>query len=123
MIILLSMIVYQICMALAGLSLTELIFELFQVPMQNLSDTLAGGIVIVLLISLLFWAGLHGPNIVMGVMAPIDVYKRQGCAVPQNAYLSGHERRGVVLSGLADTGRRWALPYLSFHFTGKCVSG
>ena len=70
-IILLSMIVYQICMALAGLSLTELIFELFQVPMQNLSDTLAGGIVIVLLISLLFWAGLHGPNIVMGVMAPI----------------------------------------------------
>ena len=70
-IILLSMIVYQICMALAGLSLTELIFEIFQVPMQNLSDTLAGGIVIVLLISLLFWAGLHGPNIVMGVMAPI----------------------------------------------------
>lgn len=70
-VILLAMIVYQICQAVAGLSLTELIFEVFQIPMQNLSDTLAGGIVIVLLISLLFWAGLHGPNIVMGVMAPI----------------------------------------------------
>lgn len=67
---LLAMIVYQI---FAGLdtTLTEWIFTTVQVPMQSLSDSFLGGLVIVLLISLLFWAGLHGPNIVMGVMAPI----------------------------------------------------
>lgn len=70
-VILASMIVYQVCMAFGGLSLTELIFKVIQIPLQNLSSTWAGGIIIVLLISVLFWAGLHGPNIVMGVMAPI----------------------------------------------------
>lgn len=70
-IILLSMIVYQLCMAFGGVSLTEVIFKMLQIPLQNLTSTWAGGIVIVLLISLLFWAGLHGPNIVMGVMAPL----------------------------------------------------
>lgn len=70
-IILASMIVYQLCMAFGGVSLTELIFKVLQIPLQNLSSTWGGGIIIVLLISLLFWAGLHGPNIVMGVMAPI----------------------------------------------------
>ncbi|MGL5978867.1 MAG: PTS sugar transporter subunit IIC [Erysipelotrichaceae bacterium] len=52
-------------------TLTEFIFSGLQIPLQNLSDTFVGGLVIVLLISLLFWAGIHGPNIVMGVMAPI----------------------------------------------------
>lgn len=66
-----SMLVYQACMAFSGLSLTEAIFKLIQIPLQNVSSTWAGGIIIVFLISILFWAGLHGPNIVMGVMAPI----------------------------------------------------
>lgn len=70
-VILLSMIVYQICQAASDMSLTEVIFNVLQTPMQNITDTWAGGIAIVLLISILFWAGLHGPNIVMGVMAPI----------------------------------------------------
>ncbi len=70
-IIFISMVVYQICMVFGGASLTELIFKVIQIPLQNLTSTWAGGIVVVLLISILFWAGLHGPNIVMGVMAPI----------------------------------------------------
>lgn len=70
-IILISMVVYQLCMMIANLSLTELIFKVLQTPMQNLTDTWVGGILIVLLMSVLFWAGLHGPNIIMGVMAPI----------------------------------------------------
>ena len=65
------MVVYQLCMMIANLSLTELIFKVLQTPMQNLTDTWVGGILIVLLMSVLFWAGLHGPNIIMGVMAPI----------------------------------------------------
>lgn len=70
-IILLSMFVYQISIALSGVSPTEIIFKILQVPLQNVSSTWGGGLLIVLLISVLFWAGLHGPNIVMGVMAPI----------------------------------------------------
>lgn len=70
-VILVSMIAYQLCMALGGVSLTEVIFKVIQTPLQNLSSTWTGGIIIVLLISILFWAGLHGPNIVMGVMAPV----------------------------------------------------
>lgn len=70
-IILISMVVYQLCMMISNLSLTELIFKVLQTPMQNLTDTWVGGILIVLLMSVLFWAGLHGPNIIMGVMAPI----------------------------------------------------
>lgn len=67
----LSMVIYQVLMVTTESTLPELIFELLQVPLQNLSDSFAGGLIITLLMSLLFWAGLHGPNIVMGVMAPI----------------------------------------------------
>lgn len=70
-IILGSMIIYQVLQVAFDSSLTQVIFDALQVPMQNLSDSFIGGLVITLLISLLFWAGLHGPNIVMGVMAPI----------------------------------------------------
>lgn len=38
-IILISMVVYQLCMMIANLSLTELIFKVLQTPMQNLTDT------------------------------------------------------------------------------------
>lgn len=70
-IILGSMIVYQILKIGVDSTLPELIFKGLQIPLQNLSDSFIGGLTITLLISLLFWAGLHGPNIVMGVMAPI----------------------------------------------------
>ena len=70
-VILVSTVIYQICISMLNLSFTEVIFKGVQIPLQNLSDTLFGGIVIVLLMSILFWAGLHGPNIVMGIMAPL----------------------------------------------------
>lgn len=66
-----SMVVYAITSKFVGLSVTELIFKLLQTPIQNVSDTLAGGLFITFLMSILFWAGIHGPNIVMGIMGPI----------------------------------------------------
>ena len=39
--------------------------------MQGLSDTLAGGSIIVALQGILFWAGVHGPNVVGGVVSPL----------------------------------------------------
>lgn len=63
--------VYLICAVFAQLTFPEIIFKILQTPLQNLSDTLAGGIIIAGIQSVLFWAGIHGPNIVGGVMNPI----------------------------------------------------
>jgi len=65
-IVFLAAVTYQISMVLGGKSLTEVIFSVLQVPMQGLTDSLGAGIIIVLLMGILFWAGIHGPNIVMG---------------------------------------------------------
>ncbi len=70
-IMLISMAAYQICKMVAGLSLTEIIFKVIQAPLQSLSDTLPGGLIIILLMSLLFWVGMHGPNIVNGIVSSL----------------------------------------------------
>ncbi len=49
----------------------EIIYEVLQTPMQYLGSSLAGAILIPLLISLLWWCGIHGPLVVMGIMGPI----------------------------------------------------
>ncbi|MDF2566361.1 MAG: celB [Massilibacillus sp.] len=67
----LSAVVYFICDKLAGQTFTEVIFTGLQTPLQNLSDTLIGGAILSILMCVLFWAGIHGPNIVGGVMNPV----------------------------------------------------
>ena len=66
-----SMLIFILTNRFADVSLTELIFKVLQIPLQNVSDTLVGGLFITFLMSILFWAGIHGPNIVMGIMGPI----------------------------------------------------
>ncbi len=67
----LSAVVYTVCRAFGGLTFTELVFAVIQTPLQAFSGSLPGGIFLVILIGLLFWCGIHGPNIVGGVMTPI----------------------------------------------------
>lgn len=62
---------YHITKVVTNLSVTEVIFKVFQIPLQALSSSLGGGIIIIALMSLLFWAGLHGPNIVNGVVSSL----------------------------------------------------
>ena len=62
---------YGLCFFMGATSVPELIFKVIQTPLQSLSDTLAGGIVIAGLMSTLFWAGIHGPNVVGGVVNPL----------------------------------------------------
>lgn len=62
---------YGICHYLGATTLPELIFKIIQTPLQGLSDTLVGGSIIEALESILFWAGIHGPNVVGGVVSPI----------------------------------------------------
>ncbi len=62
---------YILCNVITNKTLPEMVFVLLQTPLQNLTDTLVGGIIIAGVQSILFWAGIHGPNIVGGVMNPI----------------------------------------------------
>lgn len=64
-------ILYGICHFAGATTVPELIFKVVQTPLQGLSDTLAGGVVIAGLQSVLFWAGIHGPNVVGGVVNPV----------------------------------------------------
>ncbi|MGL5288995.1 MAG: PTS sugar transporter subunit IIC [Aeromonas sp.] len=52
-------------------TLVALLYEMLQAPLQGLSDSLGGVIIVALLISLLWWCGVHGSAIVMGIMGPI----------------------------------------------------
>ncbi len=62
---------YGICHYAGATTVPELIFLVIQTPLQGLSDSIGGGIVIVGLQSVLFWAGVHGPNVVGGVVSPL----------------------------------------------------
>ena len=64
-------IIYAVCNLLTDMTFPELVFAVIQTPLQSLTDTLGGGIVISALPSVLFWAGIHGPNIVSGITNPM----------------------------------------------------
>jgi PTS system cellobiose-specific IIC component len=49
----------------------DFIYVLIQKPIQGLSASLVGALLIPLLISLLWWCGVHGSALVMGIMGPI----------------------------------------------------
>ncbi len=63
--------VYGLCHFIGNTTFPEMVFKVLQTPLQSLSDTLVGGIVIAGLQSILFWAGIHGPNVVGGVINPV----------------------------------------------------
>ena len=62
---------FGICRYTGTTTVPELIFAVIQTPLQGLSDSLGGGTIIVGLQSVLFWAGIHGPNVVGGVVQPL----------------------------------------------------
>ncbi|WJE52541.1 PTS cellobiose transporter subunit IIC [Bacillus cereus] len=61
----------QLAVKLAGTSVHEFIFNTLQVPLQGLAGTLPSAIIIALLVHLLWFFGLHGPNIVGGIIEPL----------------------------------------------------
>lgn len=70
-IILLLVASIQLAVTLAGTSIHEFIFNSIQVPLQNLSGTLPSAIIVVLLVHVLWFFGLHGQNIVGGIIEPL----------------------------------------------------
>lgn len=47
------------------------IYDVLQTPIQNMTDSLGGVILIPFLIGICWWCGIHGSTLIMGVMGPI----------------------------------------------------
>ena len=71
LILTLSMIIYAIIHVVSNGDLIDCVYHLVQVPLMNLTDSLGGVIVIGFTVSLLWWFGIHGNNVVSGVMTGI----------------------------------------------------
>lgn len=70
-IITLSVVTFAIFQAFADRTFTEVVYDVLQAPIQNLTDTLAGAILIMILMSVMWWCGIHGAAIIMGIMGPL----------------------------------------------------
>lgn len=57
--------------ALAGVNVFEVIFDVIQKPLQGIGDSLPAAMVVAFLNHLLWFFGLHGTNILGGVIEPI----------------------------------------------------
>lgn len=66
-------VVFGLCHFIGNTTLPELIFAVIQTPLQGLSDTIVGGTVFSMLMTVLFWAGIHGPNVVGGILNPLMI--------------------------------------------------
>ena len=65
------MVLHIVINKLTGLSVTEAIYNWLQIPLQNLTDTLPGIIIVSILISVFWWCGIHGDAIILNILAPI----------------------------------------------------
>ena len=70
-IITLSVVTFAIFQAFADRTFTEVVYDVLQAPIQNLTDTLAGAVLIMILMSVMWWCGMHGAAIIMGIMGPL----------------------------------------------------
>ncbi len=64
-------IIFGLCKFIGDTNFPQLLFDVIQTPLQGLSDTIIAGTIFSWLQTILFWAGIHGPNVVGGVMNPI----------------------------------------------------
>ncbi|MDR2833233.1 MAG: PTS sugar transporter subunit IIC [Streptococcaceae bacterium] len=67
----LTMIVYGFFDRVLGTTFLAWIFEVLQTPLQGLTGGLFGAIAIPFLFSFFWWFGVHGPNVVGSIMAPL----------------------------------------------------
>lgn len=70
-VITLSVVTFAVFQAFADRTFTEVIYDVLQAPIQNLTDTLAGAVLIMVLMSVMWWCGIHGAAIIMGIMGPL----------------------------------------------------
>lgn len=70
-IIIVSLVIYALFDAFLDTTVVEWIYEVIQSPMQGVTDSLGGALMIGLLVPFLWFFGVHGSTIVGGIMGPI----------------------------------------------------
>ena len=96
--------VYAFFDKVAGTTLTEWIYHTIQTPLQGLSDSFGGILIMTLLVPFFWFFGVHGSTLVGGIIGPIlsanalqnaAIFKKYGYV---NAAHGGH----IVIQGLFD---------------------
>ena len=89
---------------LAGTTMTEWIYHTIQTPLQGLSDSFGGILVMTILVPFFWFFGVHGSTLVGGIVGPIlganalqnaEIFKKYGYV---DAAHGGH----IVIQGLFD---------------------
>ena len=89
---------------LAGITMTEWIYHTIQTPLQGLSDSFGGILVMTILVPFFWFFGVHGSTLVGGIVGPIlganalqnaEIFKKYGYV---DAAHGGH----IVIQGLFD---------------------
>ncbi|MDR2709269.1 MAG: PTS sugar transporter subunit IIC [Elusimicrobiota bacterium] len=63
--------VYGIFKGIWNITFVEAIYKVIQIPLQGMTDSLGGAIVMPFAITLLWFFGVHGSSIVSGIMQPV----------------------------------------------------
>ncbi|MGL4387772.1 MAG: PTS sugar transporter subunit IIC [Brevinema sp.] len=66
-----TMVIYNIFQFFTSSTLLDVIYNFLQQPLQGISSSLFGAFAIPVLISLLWWMGIHGSAIVSGILTPV----------------------------------------------------
>lgn len=69
--VILATIIYAICQAVAHTTPIELVYNIIQIPMQGMTDTLGGVIAMGFFVPFLWFFGVHGSTLVGGIMTPV----------------------------------------------------
>lgn len=107
----LSIIVYGVINICTNGDLVDIIYKIIQLPLLNITDSFFGVVIISMLIPLLWWFGIHGNNVVGGVMTGIWL----------SALASNQEilNKGMELT-LANGGRIYTY---QFNYILVCMTG
>lgn len=108
-------------------SISEMIYVILQIPLQNVSDSLVGVIVISLVISIFWFFGIHGNVMIGGVITPIllsnsmsnqELIGKGGLTVNNGAHIVTYQflNQFITMSG---SGITIGLIFIMMFFTKK----
>lgn len=64
-------IIYAVCHFVFKTTFAEFIYSAIQIPLQGVTDSFAGVVIMTVMMSLLWWTGVHGGSICGGILSPI----------------------------------------------------
>lgn len=96
--------VYAFFDKVAGTTLTEWIYHTIQTPLQGLSDSFGGILIMTLLVPFFWFFGVHGSTLVGGIVGPIlSANALQNAAIfKKYGYVDAAHGGHIVIQGLFD---------------------